>query len=90
MKLTQEQLEHVLFLCETIRQDRKRGLMPDAIQCLMYIVKSLPQVDLPDESARRLLNLVQEIEGALIAENERLQEIRSNMNHPNRRNPFGK
>jgi hypothetical protein len=79
LRLTREQLDHVRFLSETVLENRKRALMPDAMQCLLYIVKTLPDADVPDAAAQEMFDLLRRIERELIEENERLKEIRSNM-----------
>ena len=79
MRLDREQLDHVLFLSETIMENRKRALMPEAMQCLIYIVKTLEHADVPDETMREMLQIMHRIEQELIAENERLKEIRGNL-----------
>jgi len=55
----------------------------------LYIVKSLRTAELPDESGAQLWSLVEKMERELIAENDRLTEIRDNLAHPGRRKPLG-
>lgn len=88
MKLTQDQLDHVIFLSETIVENRKRHLMPEALQCLIHIVKTLQNADMLDEPAHETFALIAKIEQELIEENLRLQEIRHNMSHPRQSRPY--
>jgi len=89
MRLTREQLDHIEFLAGVVLDGPKRSLMPDALRCLLYIVKSLRTAELPDESGAQLWSLVEKMERELIAENDRLTEIRDNLAHPGRRKPLG-
>ena len=89
MRLTREQLDHIEFLAGVVLAAPKRSLMPDALRCLLYIVKSLRTAELPDESGAQLWSLVEKMERELIAENDRLTEIRDNLAHPGRRKPLG-
>jgi hypothetical protein len=84
LRLTREQLDHVRFLSETVLENRKRALMPDVVQCLLYIVKTLPEAEVPDAAAQEMVDLMYRIERELIEENERLKEIRNNMAWTNR------
>lgn len=81
MRLNREHLDHVIFLAETILANRKRALMPDALQCLLYIVKALDHADLPEEPAKEIALCIRRIEEELIEENRRLAEIKRNLSH---------
>ena len=79
MKWTQKELNHVIFLSEVVLDDHKRALMPETIECLLHIVKALPDVDLLDDTAEEIQELISKIEHQLKKENDRLQEIRHNL-----------
>lgn len=85
MKLTQQELNHVIFLSEVVLEDRKRALMPETIECLLHIVKALPDVDLLEDTADDMEQLIEQIEQQLKLENTRLQEIRNNLSNQLRR-----
>lgn len=91
MKLSTEQLDHIVFLSEVVLEANKRRLMPDTIRCLLYIVKSLKSADVLDEPAQEIFALIERIEQELVEENERLQEISGNLSaaYSNRRKPLG-
>lgn len=86
MKLTQKELNHVIFLSEVVLDDTKRALMPETIECLLHIVKALPHVDLLDDTADEIQDLIAKIEEQLKIENDRLQEIRYNLSSFRKRN----
>lgn len=79
MKLTQKELNHIIFLSEVVLDDHKTALMPDVVQCLLHIVKALPDVDVLDDTADELQEIIVRIEEQLKSENTRLQEIRNNL-----------
>ncbi|CAN7644521.1 hypothetical protein LJR153_004941 [Paenibacillus sp. LjRoot153] len=79
MKLTQKELNHLVFLSEVVLTGRKKSLMDETLQCLLYIVKSLEEVELPDSVARQIERLTALIEADLRDENERMQEIRGHL-----------
>lgn len=89
MKLTKEQLEHVVFLTEVVLGANKRHLMPEALQALLYIVKSIRADDMQDQPVEEILALVTRIERVLIAENDRLRDIHSQLKRHQERKPFG-
>jgi hypothetical protein len=90
MKLSQNELRHVVFLAETVFEGNKRAMIPPAAQCLLYIVKSLEDVEMPDAIQAEIRRLVDEIEDQLKSENDRLREISGNLNYFNHRSPLGK
>lgn len=53
--------------------------MEDTLQCLLYIIKSLPEVEVPDSVAEQIAHLTERIEEKLRQENERIQEIQGNL-----------
>lgn len=79
MKLTQKELNHLVFLSEVVLTGKKKSLMDETLQCLLYIVKSLEEVELPDSVARQIERLTALIEADLREENERMQEIRGHL-----------
>ena len=85
MKLAQKELSHLIFLAGVVRDGNKKGLMTETIQCLMYIVKALPEVDLPEGVVDEIKALTDKVEEELRHENDRLHEIRYNLTHPTER-----
>lgn len=79
MKLTQKELSHLIFLAGVVRDGKKKGLMAETIECLTYIVKAVPEVELPEGVIRQIHALTAKVEDELRQENDRLQEIRNNM-----------
>ncbi len=79
LKLTQKELNHLVFLSEVVLTGKKKSLMDETLQCLLYIVKSLEEVELPDSVARQIERLTALIEADLRDENERMQEIRGHL-----------
>ena len=79
MKLTQQELSHLIFLAGVVRDGNKRGLMAETISCLTYIVKALPEVELPEGVVEQINSLIEKVEEELRGENDRLFEIRHNM-----------
>lgn len=79
LKLTQKELNHLVFLSEVVLTGKKKSLMDETLQCLLYIVKSLEEVDLPDSVVGQIERLTALIEADLREENERMQEIRGHL-----------
>lgn len=79
LKLTQKELNHLVFLSEVVLTAKKKGLMEETLQCLLYIVKSLEEVELPDSVVGQIERLIALIEADLRDENERMQEIRGHL-----------
>ncbi|MGG1518323.1 hypothetical protein ABE504_23090 [Paenibacillus oryzisoli] len=77
--MTQKELNHLIFLTEVILSGKKKNLMEETLQCLLYIVKSLEDVELPDSVVQQIECLTADIEADLRGENERMQEIRSHL-----------
>ncbi|WP_241243090.1 hypothetical protein [Paenibacillus whitsoniae] len=77
--MTQKELNHLIFLTEVILSGKKKNLMEETLQCLLYIVKSLEDVELPDSVVQQIERLTADIEADLRGENERMQEIRSHL-----------
>lgn len=90
MKFSEEELNHLVFLSGVVLDAMKRDMMADTIQCLLYVVKSLPYAEFSEDVAVRLRELIIGIEDQLKEENHRIKEIQSNLNHPWIRKPFGK
>lgn len=84
MKLNQLEINHLVFLAEVVQNGHKKTLMDGTYQCLLYIVKSLEEAELPDAVGEHIQSLVQKIEEELRNENIRILEIRgalSNRSH---------
>ncbi|NOU86765.1 hypothetical protein GC102_13405 [Paenibacillus sp. LMG 31460] len=79
MKMTQKELSHLIFLSEVVLTGNKKSLMDETLQCLLYIVKSLEEVELPDTVVDQIESLTALIESDLRNENERIQEIRGHL-----------
>ncbi|WP_240344109.1 hypothetical protein [Paenibacillus sp. SYP-B3998] len=83
--MTQKELAHLIFLSEVVLTGKKKSLMEETLQCLLYIVKSLEEVDLPDSVVDQIERLTGLIETDLREENERMQEIHSHLDWANSR-----
>ncbi|MEC0247689.1 hypothetical protein ACI48J_18780 [Paenibacillus chitinolyticus] len=81
MSVLQNELTHLIFLAEVVIASRKKEVMEDTLQCLLYIIKSLPEVEVPDSVAEQIAHLTERIEEKLRQENERIQEIQGNLGH---------
>ena len=85
MPLMQKELGHVVFLSQMILDGNKKGLMPETMQCLLYIVKSLGDVELSDDICDEIRRLINKVEEELRLENIRMKEIKYNLNYPGRK-----
>jgi len=92
MNVTQKELSYLVFLTDVVMNGKKRALMDETMQCLLYIVKSIQEIDLPDNVVEQMHLLIEKIEHQLRDENDRMQEIKHNLKTPqlSKRNPFGK
>ena len=81
MKMTQQELAHLIFLAGVVRDGNKKGLMAETIQCLTYIVKALPEVELPEGVIEQIQELIEKVEAELRQENDRMYEIRRNLHN---------
>ncbi|MCR8643913.1 hypothetical protein NV379_14755 [Paenibacillus sp. N1-5-1-14] len=79
MKLNEEELRHLVFLAEVVLSGRKKSLMDETLQCLLYVVKSLDEAELPDSVMEHMNQLTEMIEHDLRNENDRMKEINSNL-----------
>lgn len=79
LKMTQKELSHLIFLSEVVLTGNKKSLMDETLQCLLYIVKSVEEVELPDTVVDQIESLTALIESDLRNENERIQEIRGHL-----------
>ncbi|WP_307449508.1 MULTISPECIES: hypothetical protein [unclassified Paenibacillus] len=77
--MTQKELSHLIFLSEVVLTGKKKSLMDETLQCLLYIVKSVEEVELPDTVVDQIESLTALIESDLRNENERIQEIRGHL-----------
>ncbi|MVO98550.1 hypothetical protein [Paenibacillus lutrae] len=87
MSVLQNELTHLIFLAEVVLTARKKDLMEETLQCLLYVIKSLPEVEVPDSVGDQIAQLTQRIEDRLRQENERIQEIHANIALTNRPAP---
>ncbi|MDD9265636.1 hypothetical protein ACFPES_01185 [Paenibacillus sp. GCM10023248] len=85
MKLAQKELNHLIFLTEVVLAGKKKSLMEETLQCLLYIVKSLEEVELPESVVDQIACLTAMIELDLRSENERIQEITSHLDWQKKR-----
>jgi hypothetical protein len=90
MNVTQKELSHLIFLADVVMNGKKKTMMEETMQCLLYIVKSIREIELPDNVVEHMSLLVEKIEEQLRSENDRLQEIKHNLTQPNQRKPLGK
>lgn len=79
LKMTQKELSHLIFLSEVVLTGKKKSLMDETLQCLLYIVKSVEEVELPNTVVDQIESLTALIESDLRNENERIQEIRGHL-----------
>ncbi|WP_235549460.1 MULTISPECIES: hypothetical protein [unclassified Paenibacillus] len=77
--MTQKELSHLIFLSEVVLTGKKKSLMDETLQCLLYIVKSVEEVELPNTVVDQIESLTALIESDLRNENERIQEIRGHL-----------
>jgi Asp-tRNA(Asn)/Glu-tRNA(Gln) amidotransferase C subunit len=89
MNVTQKELSHLIFLADVVMNGKKKAMMEETLQCLIYIVKSIQEIDLPDNVVEQMNLHVEKIEEQLRTENDRLQEIKQNLSHPSQRKPLG-
>jgi hypothetical protein len=89
MNVTQKELSHLIFLADVVMNGKKKAMMEETLQCLIYIVKSIREIDLPDNVVEQMHLHIEKIEEQLRSENDRLQEIKHNLAHPNQRKPLG-
>ncbi|GIP37971.1 hypothetical protein J31TS4_12510 [Paenibacillus sp. J31TS4] len=71
MKVTQQQLEHLVLLTDMVLNGEKSGAMEDMLQCLLFVVKSVGEAELPDSVADELAKTVARVEERLREENVR-------------------
>lgn len=89
MNVTQKELSHLIFLADVVMNGKKKVMMEETLQCLIYIVKSIQEIDLPDNVVEQMNLHVEKIEEQLRSENDRLQEINYNLSQPSHRKPLG-
>jgi Asp-tRNA(Asn)/Glu-tRNA(Gln) amidotransferase C subunit len=89
MNVTQKELSHLIFLADVVMNGKKKVMMEETLQCLIYIVKSIQEIDLPDNVVEQMHLHIEKIEEQLRSENDRLQEIKHNLTQPNQRKPLG-
>jgi len=79
MILGKEELNHLLFLADVVKDGNKKKLMPEVLECLAYVARSVTEAELPDSVVLRIRELTERVEAELRRENERLREIRNNL-----------
>lgn len=84
MKFTEKELGHLVFLAEVVLEGRKKELMPEMMQCLLYVAKSIREAEFPQETAEQIRDMMERMEQALKGENDRLREIRGNLQRRSR------
>ncbi|QGQ97416.1 hypothetical protein EHS13_22270 [Paenibacillus psychroresistens] len=89
MNVTQKELSHLIFLADVVMNGKKKVMMEETLQCLIYIVKSIHEIELPDNVVEQMHLHIEKIEEQLRSENDRLQEIQHNLAQPNQRKPLG-
>lgn len=89
MKMDEKELQHLVFLSEVVLTGNKKGLMKETLQCLLYVAKSVQNVDLPESVIAEIKQLTGHIEADLRSENERIRGIQDRLAQANRRNPLG-
>jgi Asp-tRNA(Asn)/Glu-tRNA(Gln) amidotransferase C subunit len=89
MNVTQKELSHLIFLADVVMNGKKKAMMEETLQCLIYIVKSIQEIDLPENVVEQMHLHIEKIEEQLRSENDRLQEIKHNLAHPSQRKPLG-
>jgi Asp-tRNA(Asn)/Glu-tRNA(Gln) amidotransferase C subunit len=89
MNVTQKELSHLIFLADVVMNGKKKTMMEETMQCLIYIVKSIQEIDLPENVVEQMHLHVEKIEAQLRSENDRLQEIKHNLAQPSQRKPLG-
>jgi hypothetical protein len=89
MNVTQKELSHLIFLADVVMNGKKKAMMEETLQCLIYIVKSIREIDLPENVVEQMHLHIEKIEEQLRSENDRLQEIKHNLAQPNQRKPLG-
>lgn len=89
MKLSLEEINHILFLSQVAMDNNKIHMLREIIQCLVYIAKANSEVEMPDEVVLHVREIISGIEQELREDTDRLQEIRRNLDQYGRRNPLG-
>jgi hypothetical protein len=89
MNVTQKELSHLIFLADVVLNGKKKTMMEETLRCLIYIVKSIQEIELPDNVVEQMNLHIEKIEEQLRSENDRLQEIQHNLSHPSQRKPLG-
>ncbi len=80
--MTQRELYHLIFLSEVVLSGNKIHLMEDTMRCLLYMIKSIEEIELSDAVSNRIVELTQTIETVLKEENTRIKEINSLLDSP--------
>jgi len=89
MKLTLDEINHILFLAQVAADNNKLHMLREIVQCLVYIVKAHGEIEMPDEAGNHVKEIIARIEAELRDDSERLREIHRNLDQFGRRRPFG-
>lgn len=72
MKISHERLSHMIFLSEVVLTGNKRKvIMGDTLHMLLYLVKSIREIEIPASVSEELVGLMNNIEQQLKEENEK-------------------
>lgn len=88
MVFSQKELSHLIFLADVVLNGNKKDAMEDMLHCLLYIVKSLQEAELPESVAEEIGERVDRIEMKLKMENSRMQDIQFRFSQ-RKRSPLG-
>jgi hypothetical protein len=72
VEISHDRLSHMIFLSEVVLTGNKRkALMGDTLHMLLYLVKSIREIEIPPSVEEQLAVLLQQIEQQLKEENEK-------------------
>jgi DNA-binding LytR/AlgR family response regulator len=76
VKIPHDRLSHMVFLSEVVLTGNKRkALMGDTLHMLLYLVKSIREVEIPASVEQQLEELLNHIELQLKEENEKKRQL---------------
>jgi hypothetical protein len=85
MKLSLEEINHILFLAQVAVDNNKPHMLREIIQCLIYIAKANGEVEVPRVVGEQVHAIIARIEAELREDSERLREIHHNLDQYGRR-----
>lgn len=88
-KLSLDELNHIVFLAQVATDNNKVHMLREIVQCLVYIVKVHGEIELPNEAAAHVEEIIANIEAELREDADRLREIHQNLDQYGRRKPLG-